>query len=104
MAQLNDTMLKPIAEIDAVSFNATSATDSVAMADDISHVLVQVMATANCHLKAPFVKDNTSAGATKTKSMPIPAWTPFVFKVPAKAKLSVIGNTASGTLFLTRME
>lgn len=104
MAQLNDSMLKPIFEVNAVSFNSSTETQSDALPETSSaNILIQVLGTANCHIAIP-KRSYTSDTATKTKSMPIPAWTPIVFKVTPGVKLSVIGNASSGTLFITQME
>lgn len=106
MAALNDSVLKPVQELTAVSFNASSATTST---DAIpgnagKDRLVQVLATERCHIAPPLKSSYASGAATNTNSMPIEAWVPMVFKVPVGAKLSVIGNIASGKLFITLMD
>lgn len=106
MAALNDSVVTPVTEVNAVSFNTSTATLSAAMPSsgpsaNKPYLTAQVLATANCHI-SPF--DKTPADATNTKSMPIPAWVPIVFKIRPGDKMSVIGNSASGTLFITIME
>lgn len=106
MAALNDSVLKPVAELTAVSFNSSTATTStdVIPGNAGKDRLVQVLATERCHIAPPLKADYTTGAATKAKSMPIEAWVPMVFKVPVGAKFSVIGNYNSGTLFITLMD
>lgn len=105
MAALNDSVMRPAKEIAKVAFNAATATSSSAMpASASSFLLVQLYATVNCRI-APFKKSYTvgtdDAGAN---SMPLPANTPMVFKISPEHLISVIGETASGSLYITIME
>jgi hypothetical protein len=76
---------------------AVSGTSAQSTAISANAGYVRLLATTLCHIRI-----GSSPTAT-TSNMPLPPYVPEYFVCPSGAKIAVIQNSSSGTLYITEV-